>query len=89
MRLLRTGNDHVLGHACTWEDRTAVAFHNFSDRRQVVEAKVGAALADQTLLHLLGPDRRVPDLVDDRLEVTLEAHGYRWLRFDAAPNPLM
>jgi trehalose synthase len=89
LRLMPTDDDVVLGHACSWEDRTAVAFHNFSDQRRVVRVKVADALADQTLLHLLGPDRRVPEHADGRLEITLDAYGYRWLRFDASANPLM
>jgi hypothetical protein len=73
----------------TWNGRTALVFHNFSGQRQVVRARVGSELAGQTLLHLLGPDRRLPELQDDALEVDLDAYGYRWLRFDASPNPLI
>jgi trehalose synthase len=89
LQVMPTNAEHVLVHACTWKGRTAVAFHNFSDQRQVVRVKVGAALAGQTLLHLLGPERALPELQRNRLEVTLEPHGYRWLRFDASANPLM
>jgi maltose alpha-D-glucosyltransferase / alpha-amylase len=79
LELLDTGDPAVLAHRCDWRAGAAFAIHNLSGEKKKVTLDI-AERDLESLIDLLG-DRQYEPL-GRHAEVSLEPHGYRWLRTD-------
>jgi len=82
-RLVETAEPAAFAHRCDWEGRTLIAVHNVSDEPITTTLRVDDADGWERLADLLG-DRAYEPTRRDRLEIELDAHGYRWLRVTRA-----
>jgi maltose alpha-D-glucosyltransferase / alpha-amylase len=78
LELLRTNNEAVLAHVCTWQDSRVFAVHNFSDRPAEATIHFGSE-AQVPLTELVQDSEYEP--VDSCSRVALGPFGYRWFRF--------
>ncbi len=69
----------VLAHSCTWDDGCLVAVHNLGPEPLSVQLRLDEDPASTTLVDLLGEDDAGLD-DQGRVELQLDAYGYRWLR---------
>jgi trehalose synthase len=77
--VLPTGQDPVLAHRITADVGRFVALHNFAPTPTVVSLELGPVAPDSQLSDLLHVDRY--DLDErGRIDVQLDAYGYRWFR---------
>lgn len=77
--VLPSGEDAVLAHRITADVGRFVALHNFAPRPTVVNLELGPVAEGTVLSDLLHVDRY--DLDDSgRIDVQLDAYGYRWFR---------
>jgi trehalose synthase len=80
--LLDAGEPAVLAHRCDWEGRTVIAIHNLSAEPRALELPLGEPedAGDVWVRDLLEQDASSHTVDGARLALTLEGHGYRWLR---------
>ncbi len=77
--VLPSGNDAVLAHRITADVGRFVALHNFAPTPTVVPLELGPVAPESQLSDLLHVDRY--DLDErGRIDVQLDAYGYRWFR---------
>jgi trehalose synthase len=77
--VLPSGEDAVLAHRVTADVGRFVALHNFAPRPTVVSLELGPVAEGSVLSDLLNVDRY--DLDErGRIDVQLDAYGYRWFR---------
>lgn len=78
LELLETGDDAVLAHSVSLDGVSIIAVHNLSDSPRTIRLSLGPTEhCELTDLLEGGP---VQALVKGRLDVKLDAYGYRWLR---------
>jgi trehalose synthase len=80
--LIETGEDAVLAHRCDWEGGTVVIVHNLSAEPCALRLPIDTDTEDGAMevVDLLDQGGRSTTLDGDRLSLTLEGYGYRWLR---------
>ena len=79
--LLKQPNPAVLAHVCREKSGWAmVALHNFGADSCIVSIQLEEAPPGSVLVDLLGGLSRHELDVDGRIDLHLEAYGYRWLR---------
>jgi hypothetical protein len=77
--VLPSGSDAVLAHRITADVGRFVGLHNFAPTPTVVPLDLGPVAPDTQLSDLLHVDRY--DLDErGRIDVQLEAYGFRWFR---------
>ena len=69
----------VLAHRSTWDDGSMVLLHNLAAEPVTVPLRLGDLEPGSVLVDLLQPGASEADR-PGRVEVPLEAYGYRWLR---------
>jgi trehalose synthase len=81
-QVIDVDDDAVLVHRTDWEGRAVVAVHNLSDEPRPVRVDVGDldGNRDCTIIDLLDDDSEAQGIVRGRLDLKLEAYGYRWFR---------
>jgi glycosidase len=77
--VLETGQDAVLAHRITADVGRFVAVHNFAPRPTVVPLELGQVAPDSVLSDLFANDAFPLD-ESGRIDVHLDAYGYRWFR---------
>lgn len=77
--VLTTENDAVLAHRITADLGRFIAVHNFSSVPALVPLELGPVAPDSVLSDLFAPDTFPLD-ERGRIEVHLDAYGYRWFR---------
>jgi len=77
--LLATGQDAVLAHRITADVGPFVAVHNFAPTPTVVSLELGPVAPDAVLSDLFAVDVYPLD-ERGRIDVHLDAYGYRWFR---------
>lgn len=77
--VLETSEPAVLAHRSDWEGGSVLAVHNLGDEPCIVDIE-GACDTDATLVDLLDTGAGTFVVAGERLELQLEAYGYRWLR---------
>ena len=79
LEVLPSGEDAVLAHRITADVGRFVAVHNFAPRPTVVTLELGPVAPDSVLSDLFAVDTF--DLDErGRIDVHLDAYGYRWFR---------
>jgi glycosidase len=78
LRILESGDDAVLAHCVELDGVSIVAVHNLSDEPRTVRVQLGDTRRCE-LTDLLEGDA-VPGVVKGRLDLKLDAYGYRWFR---------
>lgn len=78
LTILETGSPTVLGLRYDWRGNALVILHNFADRPEAIDLKLGGEGAD-TLINLLEQHK---SHADDKgvHEIVLGAYGYHWYR---------
>ena len=69
----------MLAHRTTWDDASVVALHNAAAEPVSVPLTLDGLEPGTTLVDLLAAGSAEPD-EKGRVELDLEAYGYRWLR---------
>ena len=77
--VLESGEDAVLAHRITADVGRFVALHNFAPRPTVVSLGLGPVAQGSVLSDLFHADRHDLDETG-RIDVQLDAYGYRWFR---------
>ena len=77
-KLIDTKNPAVLGMCYTWEGRSVLTFHNFSDKP--AEITVPAKIVDKGSLADLMKNEAFDADERNRFTIPLWSYGYRWLR---------
>jgi maltose alpha-D-glucosyltransferase/alpha-amylase len=86
-RSVATDRAHVLATVCRWEHSAFVALHNLSPHSTVATVTDSAAGAWKELTPIeVFADREYAPWTAMSAAVNIEAHGYRWFRFVAAPG---
>jgi maltose alpha-D-glucosyltransferase/alpha-amylase len=84
--VLRSNAPSVLAIRYDWRNTSLVTLHNFSERRQKVRLKVGAA-RDGVLVDVFD-DRHTRAHNDGLHRIDLESYAWRWYRVGAADTTL-
>ncbi|MBT2499690.1 alpha-amylase family protein [Agromyces sp. ISL-38] len=77
--VLESGDDAVLAHRITADVGRFVALHNFASRPAIVSLALGPVAEESVLSDLFHDDRYDLD-ASGRIDVQLDAYGYRWFR---------
>jgi trehalose synthase len=85
-RVLKADHPCLLAHQCRWNDRTAVAVHNFSDERRTTRLTFDHSLEGEVVV-LFGGSRDGVRVHDRAMEFEIDAFGYRWFRLGPSPAP--
>lgn len=75
--ILKTGNEGVFAHRCTWHEREVVAIHNLQDKKATITLTYPK---ETRMIDVLG--NKVYELQDGSQKVELDSYGYRWLRIE-------
>jgi trehalose synthase len=86
LELLDAGAHSVLAHRCDWNESTIVALHELGGKAAKVALEVGTPDDAEALVDLFSAD--VLPIEDARVELQLEAHGFRWFRVRRAGRRL-
>lgn len=76
--IIDTGNPNVLGHYIKSDKGIGIAFHNFSDKEQVIEFNVEIDEDLQDIIDTFG-NKRYERFDPDEGKIPLSPYGYRWL----------
>ncbi len=79
VEILEQPHAAVLAHRSTWDDASMVALHNLGPEPVVVPLRLDDCTEDARLVDLLADDA-YDVAADGRVQVALDAYGYRWLR---------
>ena len=77
--VLGTRNPAALAHLTTWDERRALAVHNFSDASVKVTVRLPADATKGRWRHIFGMgDGEPPAIRDGGLSLEIDPYGYHW-----------
>ena len=77
-RILRTGDEAVLGLRYDWDQRVLLVIHNLADAKRQLEIDPGETRGWRDLLMVFG--KAEVSFEDEQVKVCLDAYGSCWLR---------
>jgi trehalose synthase len=80
---IAAGDPAVLALRSTWQDSTMITVHNLGADAVTVRLELGDSSTGKRLVDLFGREDLEPE-GEGRVELALEAYGYRWWRLESA-----
>jgi maltose alpha-D-glucosyltransferase/alpha-amylase len=78
-RVLGARHPGVLAHIATWDGRSVLAVHNFSDAPAKASVRIPKDAGQGTWQHIFGPGgAEAPAIDGDRFRCELPPYGYHW-----------